>query len=71
MMIYFAAGIQGFTGIAGTFFVKEHLNLSAEFLASLAFWGAMPYVIKMPIGHVVDLLWRFKNWLVYLSLIHI
>jgi len=67
MMIYFAAGIQGFTGIAGTFFVKEHLNLSAEFLASLAFWGAMPYVIKMPIGHVVDLLWRFKNWLVYLG----
>ncbi len=65
MMIYFAAGIQGFSGIAGTFFVKEHLDLSAQFLASLAFWGAMPYVIKMPIGHVVDLLWRFKSWLVY------
>lgn len=67
MMIYFAAGIQGFSGIAGTFFVKEHLDLSAEFLASLAFWSAMPYVIKMPIGHVVDLLWRFKSWLVYLG----
>jgi hypothetical protein len=67
MMIYFAAGIQGFSGIAGTFFVKEHLDLSAEFLASLAFWGAMPYVIKMPIGHVVDLLWCFKSWLVYLG----
>ncbi len=67
MMIYFAAGIQGFSGIAGTFFVKEHLDLSAEFLASLAFWGAMPYVVKMPIGHMVDLLWRFKNWLVYLG----
>lgn len=65
MMIYFAAGIQGFSGIAGTFFVKEHLDLSAEFLAGLAFWGAMPYVIKMPIGHVVDLLWRYKSWLVY------
>jgi BT1 family len=67
MMIYFAAGIQGFSGIAGTFFVKEHLGLSAEFLASLAFWSAMPYVIKMPIGHLVDLLWRFKSWLVYLG----
>ncbi len=67
MMIYFAAGIQGFSAIAGTFFVKEHLDLSAEFLAGLAFWGAMPYVIKMPIGHVVDLLWRYKNWLVYLG----
>jgi hypothetical protein len=67
MMIYFAAGIQGFSGIAGTFFVKEHLDLSAEFLAGLAFWAAMPYVIKMPIGHVVDLLWRLKDWLVYLG----
>ncbi len=65
MMIYFASGIQGFSSIADIFFVKEHLNLSAEFLAGLAFWGAMPYVIKMPIGHVVDLLWRYKSWLVY------
>ena len=67
MLIYFAAGVQGFSGIAGTFFVKEHLSLSAEFLATLAFWSAMPYVIKMPIGHLVDLLWRFKDWLVYLG----
>jgi BT1 family len=65
MMIYFASGIQGFSSIADIFFVKEHLNLSAEFLAGLAFWGAMPYIIKMPIGHVVDLLWRYKSWLVY------
>jgi hypothetical protein len=67
MMIYFASGIQGFSAIAGTFFVKEYLDLSAEFLAGLAFWSAMPYVIKMPIGHVVDLLWRHKTWLVYLG----
>ncbi len=67
MMIYFAAGIQGFSGIAGTFFVKEHLDLSAEFLAGLAFWSAMPYVIKMPLGHIVDLMWRYKSWMVYLG----
>jgi hypothetical protein len=67
LMIYFAAGVQGFSGIAGTFFVKEHLSLSAEFLATLAFWSAMPYVIKMPVGHLVDLLWRHKDWLVYLG----
>jgi BT1 family len=67
MMIYFAAGIQGFSGITGTFFVKEHLNLSAEFLAGLAFWSAMPYVIKMPMGHLVDVLWRYKSWLVYVG----
>ena len=27
LMVYLAAGIQGLTGIVGTFFVKEHLGL--------------------------------------------
>ena len=60
LMVYLAAGIQGLTGIVGTFYVKEHLNLSAEFLAALGFWVGIPWALKMPIGHVVDLLWRFK-----------
>ena len=29
LMIYLAAGISGLTGIVGTFFVKDYLNLSA------------------------------------------
>ena len=36
-MIYLAAGISGLTGIVGTFFVKDYLNLSAAFLAGLCF----------------------------------
>ena len=32
LMVYMAAGIQGLTGIVGTFFIKEYLDLSAEFL---------------------------------------
>ena len=28
LMIYLAAGISGLTGIVGTFFVKDYLNLS-------------------------------------------
>lgn len=66
-MVYLAAGIQGLTGIVGTFYVKERLGLSAEFLAGLAFWVGLPFTIKMPIGHVVDLLWRYKAWLVYIG----
>ncbi len=64
LMVYMAAGISGLTDIAGTFFVKDYLGLSAEFLAALGFWAGLPWALKMPVGHVVDLLWRWKEALV-------
>jgi hypothetical protein len=64
-MVYLAAGISGLTGIVGTFFVKEYLGLSAAFLAALGFWAGIPWALKMPVGHLVDLIWRWKAWLVY------
>ncbi|HYC56548.1 MAG TPA: hypothetical protein VEL28_16580 [Candidatus Binatia bacterium] len=67
LMVYMAAGISGLTGIVGTFFVKEYLGLSAAFLAGLGFWAGIPWALKMPVGHIVDLLWRWKSWLVYLG----
>ena len=51
LMIYMAAGISGLTGIVGTFFVKDYLNLSAAFLAGLGFWAGIPWALKMPLGH--------------------
>ena len=67
LMVYMAAGISGLTGIVGTFFVKDYLGLSAEFLAALGFWAGIPWALKMPLGHLVDLIWRWKGWLVYLG----
>ena len=67
LMVYFAAGISGLTGIVGTFFVKEYLGLSAAFLAALTFWAGLPWALKMPLGHLVDLIWRWKALLVYLG----
>ena len=67
LMVYMAAGISGLTGIVGTFFVKEYLGLSAEFLAALGFWTVIPWSLKMPLGHLVDLIWRWKSYLVYLG----
>ena len=67
LMVYVAYGVSGLTGIVGTFFVKDYLDLSAEFLAALAFWAGIPWAIKMPIGHVVDLIWRWKAALVWLG----
>lgn len=67
LMVYVAAGISGLTGIVGTFFVKEYLGLSAEFLAGLGFWAGLPWALKMPFGHVVDLIWKRKAGLVYLG----
>ena len=67
LMVYVAAGISGLTGIVGTFFVKDYLNLSAAFLAGLGFWAGIPWALKMPLGHLVDLIWERKNYMVYVG----
>jgi hypothetical protein len=67
LMVYVAYGVQGLTGIVGTFFVKDYMDFSAEFLAALAFWAGIPWAIKMPVGHIVDLIWRWKAALVWLG----
>lgn len=67
LMVYFAAGVSGLSGVVGTFFVKDYLSLSAAFLAGLSFWVGIPWALKMPVGHLVDLIWRWKNLLVYLG----
>ncbi len=67
LMVYAAAGISGLTSIVGTFYVKERLGLSAEFLAALGFWMMLPWALKMPLGHLVDLMWRWKSLLVYMG----
>ena len=67
LLVYAAYGVSGLTGIVGTFFVKDYLDLSAEFLAALLFWAGIPWAVKMPVGHVVDLIWRWKAALVWLG----
>ena len=67
LMVYAAYGISGLTSIVGTFFVKDYLGLSAEFLAALLFWANIPWALKMPLGHLVDLIWRFKSVLVFIG----
>jgi hypothetical protein len=67
LMVYMAAGVSGLTAVVGTFFVKEYLGLSAAFLAALGFWAGLPWAIKMPLGHLVDLMWKWKGVLVYIG----
>ncbi|MDH3218654.1 MAG: hypothetical protein OEO19_03890 [Gammaproteobacteria bacterium] len=67
LMVYLAAGVSGLTSIVGTFFIKDYLDLSAAFLAGLAFWAGIPWTLKMPLGHLVDLIWRRKALLVYIG----
>lgn len=40
-------------------------GLFAIFLAGLGFWARLPWALKMPIGHLVDLFWRRKALFVY------
>jgi hypothetical protein len=67
LMVYLAAGVSGFTGIIESFYVKEELGLSAAFLAGLGFWAGLPWALKMPLGHLVDLFWQRKALFVYLG----
>ena len=67
LMIYVAAGVSGLVGIVGIFFIKDYLNLSAAFLAGLGFWAGIPWALKMPLGHLVDLIWSRKNYLVFVG----
>ena len=67
LMVYVAAGISGLTSIVATFYVKERLGLSAEFLAGLGFWAGLPWALKVPLGHLVDLIWRWKAALVFVG----
>jgi hypothetical protein len=68
LMVYAAYGVSGLTAIIGTFFVKEYLlDITPAFQAVLLFWGGIPWALKMPVGHLVDLIWRWKALLVWLG----
>ena len=54
LMVYFAYGASGITGVAETFWVKEDLKLSATALISLGVWLSIPWTIKMVFGQLVD-----------------
>ena len=60
--------MQGLTSIASLMFVKEFLDLSAEFMASLFFWLTLPWALKMPVGNVVDVFWNYRRWFLVLGI---
>ena len=67
LLIYLSAGVSGLTGIVGIFFLKDYLNLSAAFIASIGFWAGIPWALKMPVGFIVDKFWKKKNYLVLIG----
>ena len=67
LMVYAALGVASLSSIVGFFFIKDYLNLSAAFLASLGFWVSIPWTLKIPLGHLVDLIWRRKAFLIYIG----
>lgn len=60
LMVYFAAGVSGLTGVVEMFFVTKVLGLQPDFLAVLAYWAGIWWAFKMPIGNLVDRFWRYK-----------
>ena len=43
LLIYISAGVSGLTNIVGIFYLKDYLNLSAAFIASIGFWVGIPW----------------------------
>ena len=54
LMVYFAYGALGLTGIAATFWVKQGTTLTPADLAALGVWLSLPWAIKMVFGELVD-----------------
>ena len=50
LLIYLSAGVSALTNIVGIFFLKDYLNLSAAFIASIGFWAGIPWALKMPLA---------------------
>ena len=69
LLIYISAGISGITSIVGIFFLKDYLNISAAFIASIGFWAGIPWALKMPVGFLIDRFWNQKHIFVYLGAI--
>ncbi len=67
LLVYAAYGASGITAVVGTFVVKDYLDVSAAFLAGVGFWAGLPWALKMPLGHLVDLMWRRKAVLVWIG----
>ena len=61
LLIYASAGVSGITSVVGIFFIKDFLNLSAAFVASIGFWAGIPWALKMPIGFLVDRFWKLPT----------
>jgi hypothetical protein len=60
MFIFFAAGASALPSVAATFLVKDFLPLSALDLATIGFWAALPWMLKAPLGNLVDRQWGWR-----------
>ena len=68
LLIYLSAGVSGLTSIVGIFFLKDYLNLSAAFIASIGFfWAGIPWALKMPFWLFSRQVLGEKNYLVLLG----
>jgi len=54
LMVYFAYGLTGVTGIAAFYWTKDVLKFSATELQLAAFWVGVPWTLKMLFGQFVD-----------------
>lgn len=67
LLVYYAFGFSTITAVVGKFYVKDYLNLSAASIEDVGFWVGIPWIMKIPIGHLVDIMWRWKYIFVFIG----
>jgi len=54
LLIYFCFGFSSFVGISQSFWIKEHLSLTAKELIQLGFWASVPFTVKILFAQAID-----------------
>lgn len=61
LLLFFALGVSALDGVAMTFWVRDHVHLSAAELIEIGIWTQLPWSVKIAFGSLVDSFHLFGN----------
>lgn len=59
LLVFFLLGLSAFDNVAMTFYVRDHIHLSAAQLIEIGIWTSLPWSVKVAFGAVID---SFAPW---------
>lgn len=61
LIVFFIIGLSAIDSVAMTFYVRDHLTLTAAQLIEIGIWTQLPWSIKIVFGSVIDSFLLFGN----------